>query len=348
MATIDGDLGKQLPATPWGFLPPRMRTLFVAGTQRTGGWLADAFAADSATEVLLEEAIGMADGLTRLREASFDAVLISHESPELDALELLDGLRAGGGEDQPVVVLGTPGEQEMSALCFEAGADAYVCVNSTTIRSLIWTVSRAIERRRLMAENRRLRQAESHRRKLEHDEATRLLAQQRAMLLGGPSTADGGDEPDDRSPSRTFSRSAPLHQPLAESLALRYRELLRTYVIMGSGNLPDEMKQLVDLLASTQVTAHQAMLLHLDVLDEMIQGLGHRSARHVMNRADMLILEMMVCLVEGYRTKAHANRLQPGRQRFARSPVAVEVAESGQHLGPHQGPWRVAADVDTA
>lgn len=319
MATVVEESGNQLPATPWGFLPPKMRTLFVAGSQRTGGWLADALAADSATEVHLEESVGMANGLARLREELFDAVLISHEEPELDSLELLDGLRAGGGDEQPVVVLGTRSEQELSALCFEAGADAYVCITTTTVRSLIWTVSRAIERRRLMAENRRLQQAETHRRQLEHTEATRLLAQQRAMLLGTvcadavPAEQDH-DQEHAHELADPAARSQPLHQPLAASLSARYRELLRTYVIMGSGNLADEMRQFVELLASVQVTAHQAMLLHLDVLDEMIQSMGHRSARHVMNRADMLILEMMVCLVEGYRTRLW-DQLHPARPR---------------------------------
>jgi DNA-binding response OmpR family regulator len=313
MATAVEESGNQLPATPWGFLPPRMRTLFVAGSQRTGGWLADAFAADSATEVLLEEAVGMADGLRRLREDSFDAVLISHEDPGLDSLELLDGLRAGGGEEQPVVVLGTLSEQEMSALCFEAGADAYVRISTTTIRSLIWTVSRAIERRRLIAENRRLQRAESRRRQLEHDEATRLLAQQRAMLLDTETAEIDDGETDTPSSVNLLARAVPLAKPLAESLTARYRELLRTYVIMGSGNLAAEMKQLVELLASSQVTAQQAMLLHLDVLDEMIQGLGQRSARHVMNRADILILEMMVCLAEDYRTRL-GQQLHPIQQ----------------------------------
>ncbi len=311
MATVAGEAGNRLPSTPWGHLPPRIRTLFVADHQRTGGWLADAFAADSATEVLLEESAGMADGLRHLREDSYDAVLVCHEEPDLDSLEFLDALRAGGGDEQPVIVLGKLSEQEMSALCFEAGADAYVCISTTTIRSLIWTVSRAIERRVLMAENRRLRQAESHRRKLEHQEATRLLSQQRAMLAGTEAGRRDNEGAADTEPDEARDRAVPLGTPLAQPLSARYRELLRTYVIMGSGNLAAEMKQLAELLAASQVTAQQAMLLHLDVLDEMIAGLGHRSARHVMNRADILILEMMVCLVEGYRTRLRGQLHSP-------------------------------------
>ncbi len=298
---------KKFPVTPWGYLPPRMRTMFVAGTQRTGGWLADAFAVDSASEVVLEEAAGMAAGVARLRDEVFDAVLISHEPPDLDALELLDALRAGGGEDQPLVVLGLMSEQEMSALCFEAGADAYVCVETATTRALIWTVARSIERRRLIAENRRLQQAEAHRRQLEHDEAHRLLRQQRAMLADPP--AAGGTEDAEELPAE-YSTACPA---LPAQLVDHYRELLRTYVIMGSGNLAAEMRQLVDLLASASVSAPQAMLLHLHVLEEMIHGLGNRSARHVMNRADMLILEMMVQLAEGYRQRLR-RQLRPPQQ----------------------------------
>ena len=183
----------KLPATPWGHLPPQIHTLFVTSAQRTGGWLADAFAADSASEVLLEECPGKAAGLARLRDDTFDSVLISHEPPELDALELLDAVRAGGGGDQSVIVLGSQSEQEMAALCFEAGADAYACVNTATTRALLWMVARAIERRRLLAENRRLLQTERHRRELEQDEAHRLLEQQRAIVTAKSSDMEARD-----------------------------------------------------------------------------------------------------------------------------------------------------------
>ncbi|MDP6722178.1 MAG: hypothetical protein QGF59_26170, partial [Pirellulaceae bacterium] len=94
-------------------------------------------------------------------------------------------------------------------------------------------------------------------------------------------------------------------------------------------NLAEEMRQLVELLASSQVTAHQAVLLHLDVLGEMIEGLGHRSARHVMNRADILILEMMVCLVEGYRTRLWEQLHPPQQQQLPGFGHELELS-SGQ------------------
>jgi hypothetical protein len=51
----------------------------------------------------------------------------------------------------------------------------------------------------------------------------------------------------------------------------------------------------------------------LTVVEELIQGLGSRSARHVMTRADLLILEVTINLAEGYR-KRLMNFLHPPRQ----------------------------------
>jgi hypothetical protein len=57
------------------------------------------------------------------------------------------------------------------------------------------------------------------------------------------------------------------------------------------------------------------MLLHLHVLEEMVRGLGSRSARHVMNRADMLVLEVMINLAQNYRER-FLKRVHPPRQRL--------------------------------
>jgi hypothetical protein len=65
-------------------------------------------------------------------------------------------------------VLGEPNEQEMAALCYEAGADAYVCLHTATTRALLWIVARAIERVRLLAENRRLEQVKRRQLQSEH------------------------------------------------------------------------------------------------------------------------------------------------------------------------------------
>src|SRR3972149_10674283 len=105
----------------WGQMPARMKVLYVTTLHRTGGVLAEAFAADSATQVALEEAIGVTAGLARLRDEVFDAVLVSHEAEGLDGLEFVEGLRAGG-HDEPMIVIGTDRAADMAALASPGGA----------------------------------------------------------------------------------------------------------------------------------------------------------------------------------------------------------------------------------
>ena len=82
---------------------------------------------------------------------------------------------------------------------------------------------------------------------------------------------------------------------------------------MGVGNLTDEMTELAELLANFNISAQRAMQLHVQVLEGIVQGLGNRSARHVMNRADLLALEVMGHLADGYR-KRYYERQHPPRQ----------------------------------
>ncbi len=300
MSPAGKQVAHQLPATPWGFLPPRMRLLFICGPRRRGGWLAEAFASDSASEVALESSRGVPEGLARLREELFDAVLIGHEPGEVDALEVMDAIRAGSSDEQPVIILGDEPRRQMEALCYEAGADAYLHIEETTTRALIWTISRAMERHELVAENRRLQQAHRHRLQLEHDEVSRLLEQQRQMLSSSKPSA--GDPTLDH-----------LAATLPSELRDHYRELLRSYVIMGSGNLREEVRALAELLARAQMSPRQMMALHVSVMEAMVEGIGSRSARHVLNRGDMLILEMMINLATHYRRQL-LDSIQPPRQ----------------------------------
>ncbi|MBN1910608.1 MAG: hypothetical protein JW818_12760 [Pirellulales bacterium] len=294
-------------------LPDRMRILYIATTQRTGDWLAKALAADSASEVELEEAIGSMAGMARLREELFDAVLVSHQPGELDALELIEGYRTGVA-DAPLIVLGTESEQEMRSLCYEVGADAYVCVHTTTTRNLIWILARAIERHELIRQNQRLTQAQQRRLHQEHEEAARLLDQQR-VLIDDLKTLQSGSDLDESFEWESSASRSPLtarvdRPDLPTELIDHYRELLRTYVIMGSGNLVGELSRLAGLLTSVGVTARETMQLHLYVLEELVQGLGARSTRHVMTRADLLVLEIMIHLAEGYRIR-YVQRVEP-------------------------------------
>jgi hypothetical protein len=264
--------------------------------------------------------------LSQLRDEVFDAVLVSHEPGQLDALDLIEGLRAGGNEE-PMIILGDVPSSEMTALAYEVGADAYCCVGETTTRSLLWTFARAIERCQLVRENRRLVQIEQQRLAHEHQEAERLLTEQRALIAELESLRDGREAAGEKgrggeisndpfeSPRLPLSPSPPLSdcRDLPERLVTHYRELLRAYVVMGAGNMVDELTALAALLADANISAQRAMQLHVRVLEELIGSLGNRSARHVMNRADLLVLEVMAHLADGYRRRYH-DHCHPARQ----------------------------------
>jgi len=300
-----------------GVMPSRMKVLYITTHQRTGGWLAEAFAADSAAQIVLEEVVGDAAGLEKLRDEVFDAVLLSHEPGELDALDLVEGLRAGGSEE-PMILLGSAPPEEIDALGYEVGADDYCRVAETTVRGLLWKFARAIERSQLRRENRRLVQAQRQRLHQEHYEAQRLLDQQRALIADLEGIRTGKTEAGEQhaegidlclAKTAVAQFEAPLDLP--EPLVKHYRELLRAYVIMGVGNLADEMSDLAELLAASNVSAQRTLALHVRVLEELVQGLGNRSARHVINRADLLVLEVMGHLADGYRQRYHERRHPP-------------------------------------
>jgi len=318
--------------TPIGGLPARMKVLYITTPRRTGDWLAEAFATDSASRILLKEVVGESAGLERLRDEVFDAVLLSHEPGELDALDLVEGLRAGGNEE-PMILLGRESPQHLEALCYEVGADDYCCVSETTVRGLLWKFARAIEQLQLRRENRRLVQAERQRLQQEHQEAERLLDQQRALITDLQGLSEGGvvaDSEESASVEGCLAQTATIRidspDSLPTPLIAHYRELLRTYVIMGVGNLTQEMAELAELLAMSGVSAQRAMQLHVWVLEELVQGLGTRSARHVMNRADLLVLEMLGHLADGYRRRYFERRNPPQQLKLPgfESPDAAE------------------------
>ena len=114
-------------------------------------------------------------------------------------------------------------------------------------------------------------------------------------------------------PALPFSPLWPTRAIFPIASSTHYRELLRAYVVMGAGNLADEMTTLASLLADASVSAQRTMQLHVHVLEELIGSLGNRSARHVMNRADLLVLEVMAHLADGYRRRYH-ERCHPPRQ----------------------------------
>ena len=260
-----------------------MKVLYITTLHRPGNWLAEAFAADGATKILLEEVVGVTAGLARLRDEVFDAVVVSHEPGVLDGLDLVEGFRAGG-HDEPLLLVGeqTPQQLEARASKSEPTTTAAsprppsaACSGNSPARS---SGTNSSERKSPAPASRwrqRLHQ--------EHREAQHLLEQQRLVIadLEILKSLTRG------SPAARVCRVRRLPRQNGESLlgtcrwicraaVAHYRELLRTYVIMGVGNLTTEMADLSEMLATSGVSAQRALQLHVTVLEELVAGLGAR------------------------------------------------------------------------
>lgn len=292
------------PLTSWGRLPKSARLLYVTAAGEAADWLRELLAADNSMSVEVEQALGAHAGLTRLRKESFDAVLVHHLPGELDAVTFIEAHRASGADDA-VLICGDQSEQQLAPLAYEVGADGYLHIESAGPRQFIWLLARAIEWHRLVHENRRLAQSERQRLRLEHGEAERLLAQQRGLIHDLEEVAHRNPIPTDSGNDSGRSNSVdqnPIEVP--GSLVGHYIDLLKAHVIMGSGNLSRETAAVVDSLENLNLPVPRVMQLHLHAVEATLRGLGNRSSRHVMSRADLLVLEIMTQLAERYRKMA--------------------------------------------
>ena len=260
------------PGTPWGMLPPSLRVLFLYEKSPAANWIVESIEHDAVCQVKVTEATNPLLGLERLREETFDAVLVAHEGPQ--TLDWIEALRVGSTSVQPILVLGTLADREFSAMSFESGADGYLTIDSITTRELIWHLARAAERRRLMEENERNRVAEQRRRAVERDEASRILEEQKSIL---------NLQSDTKPP---------------EWVTTRTRELLTTYVVMGTGQLADEMDRFFSSIQQAGIDRTSVVKAFHEAMDTMVAELGTRSAKHIINRGNVLLLEALLRVPE--------------------------------------------------
>ena len=264
--------------TEFGQLASVMRTLYITELPQSEDWLRDCLASDSAVDVRLE-CVHLEAAMTRLREEAYDVILLHHAPRLLDAIATIGTLRAVGADYQAVLVLGDAPTHEMTAVCLEASADAYVCLGSTEVRTLLWQMSRACEYQQLLRTHHQLQQNESQQRSQHYRDAIHQLRAQRSLLidhLGVESNADA-------SPPNWLTD--------------HFRDLLRIHVVTGSGNLKSEVAELVDRLVGAEVTLAEALMAHTVAVEELVQSLGTRSSWHVIGRGNLLAYELVLRLL---------------------------------------------------
>jgi len=246
-------------------------------------------------------------------------------------LALVRAIRASGCDDPVVFISAHVSDGQWAELCRHE-CEVLVSPNLWDSTALVPVIKRAISRIEILRENRQLALA-NHRRLLrERDEAEHLLRQQRQIVReleflarsarGLAEPSDGLDDPislvppsdggaehtspnsSQSSPEASSDWKRPAWHPLPEQVYSYYDELLRTYVIMGAGNLGSEIAQLAQVLAVAGLSPREALELHLERVENLVRGLGNRSTRHVMARADLLALELVIHLGECYQRRS--------------------------------------------
>ena len=245
--------------------------LFLTNTENSG--LAAALREESGGKIVLREVCGSEEGMRILRTEAYDAVLVLHEPPARDAVKTVEALRTAG-VSLPMIVLGSAPVSGMIAACGRAGAEDYVCTDAVTVEDLVWMIFRAVRCHTSQKENETLKRENTLRARREHEEAEKNIARQR-RLLGSPANV-----PD------TFRE--------------HYQALLKTYILMGTGDMTPEIRPFAQNLAAAGITASQVAALHLQVLESVLRHLGEKSCRHIVQRAEELRLEVLIHLSDEY------------------------------------------------
>ncbi len=226
-----------------------------------------------------------AGALERLAEVAFDCILVLNctgdlNQPGIDAQSFCTATRAAGCADAILVLAATARDSLWKVTC-ETDAELYVGSPLWQSATLLLLLDRAVLQRSMVRDSQRRQWAEVQRMERERDDCANLLRQQRQLLQVAPIRQFGSVE-----------------AILPPELPKIYRELLRTYVMTGTVNLALEIKKLAQTFALVHLTPRQVLQLHLDQLDQVIKGIGQRSARHIVDRANVLCLELMVLLCE--------------------------------------------------
>ena len=237
--------------------------------------------------------------LGALRDETYDCLIVDDSDPTLRAPALVEAAAADGCAEA-ILVLALPGDDQHLADLSRYDCEVLVSSSGWQSRTLPQWIARTIERSQMIRENLRLAGADQRRTIRDRDETDQLLEQQRRILH---EHADARCLLSGLQPESSDGLKEELNKLPAEVVAI-YQDLLRSYVMMGSGSLAGEIRKLAQLLVVAGLSPTAALHVHLERVEELIRGLGTRSSRHVMSRADLLAMELMIEIGECYRQKS--------------------------------------------
>ncbi len=263
-------------------LPPKVHLLWVSSAEPSWINLALTLDREGCQEPAFDWVASASQALTAIRDRHLDVVVVAHGQANTEPAAVRVDLAAvqvlrTGGYDEPVILVAPYLDEDYWSEACRLDCEVVIAPAPAESSALAPMIVRSIRRAELSRENQRLCVADRRRLSRERDEAEHLLRQQRQMI-------------------HELHRETHLPPELNDY----YHELLRTYVIMGSGSLTAEIGKLGEMVAAAGFSPREALDLHLERVETLVHGLGNRSARHVMARADLLALELMMALGEHY------------------------------------------------
>ncbi len=328
-----------LAAPPSSGLPPEFRLLCVGPTEPDWIGLTLQLDAVGCNDPKYKWVSSASEAMTLLRNENFDCIVIECWPTNLDdvrwdAPDLVHAIRASGCGD-PIVLLTQQPDDGLTVEACTSHCEILVSSALWSSRALVHVIQQSIRLVETAQQNHHHAVANHRRLVRERDEADHLLRQQRdiireleAITQGSSSTApDNSDALKvDRETSRLVRKPRTLQIP--EKIKTYYHELLRTYVMMGSGSLGGEISQLASVLAEVGLSPRDTLSLHLEQVEHLVSGLGNRSSRHVMSRADLLALELVIHIGECFQQAAAQHESVEDRAASLSDNAALTVNPS--------------------
>ncbi len=155
-------------------------------------------------------------------------------------------------------------------------------------------------------EHSRLTAARNQQLKRERDEAVKMLAQQRLIVADIERIRLDESLENQSFHKKNISRKS--HQTETSEnqadtnneLINSYAKLLRSYVVMGSENLTNEISETAKQFFESGLTVRDAFKIHLNQVDQLISGIGKTSSRQTIAQSDLLAMELMMHLCDLY------------------------------------------------
>jgi hypothetical protein len=271
------------------------------------------------------------EAVSRLREEPFDCILVdvpatgSFVRDDNGPFGLIRALRTGGCEE-PIVLVGRLfADADWTAAC-ESDCDVFVSTRGWDSPVLGAIIKRALLRGELVRENARLSTAHNRRLLRDRDESEQMLAHQRQLIAELEVLPSSSLDQRSPSPNHGDSGKATPESSSADDrkhdFTDRYSGLLRSYVLMGSGSLTSEIAEMADCFVAASLPPPEALQVHVMCVEKLVKGLGNRSARHVVSRADLLAIELMTHLAHRNGrapTPADASGTSPAKSQSVRN-----------------------------